>query len=39
MKQQTIFSMLWTICKWVFLIAAAIIIVPVMFCIELAKRH
>lgn len=39
MKGNGILSMLWTVCKWVFLIAAAAIIVPIWFCIELAKRY
>ena len=39
MKGNGIFGILWTMCKWAFLIAAAVIIVPIMFCIELAKRY
>lgn len=39
MRERSILSILGTICKWVFLIAAAIVVIPIWFCIELSKRY
>lgn len=32
-------KVLFSILKWAFIIAAAVVIVPIMFCVELSKRY